>query len=534
MFHAFPYTDYHELNLDWLIGRNGQCGFRLEVQGDYLRLINAKNEVVSQVKVHYADLALKDVDGRDIQTYIFSAGTAGDQLVFTHGDNTVTSITIPFATKAAEDVQGKDILDYAYNLSISGDKLRIVKGDGNAVELTIPFATKASTDTEGKDITTYAASLEVDGNTLILRDSKGRQLNQITVPYATNAGTAAEANHAATADEALEAGHADTADVAAEADLATNAYNAVQTVTVSGDNMLFTTYGGQVFTIQAPYAVKAQKDDNGNNIKTTYIANVSLDENTGEISFFDGVGNVIATLTPTASVATRDTYNNLIADYIKSIVVTQDSDYVTVTHGTGTVDSIQIDYSRRAWKDTNNNVIKNYYVSWLTCVEDVEDGHWKLVMWNGDNPRAEIGRVEVYAYAAQVDVNEKALTSYVAEVSVDENDSTKINIKDGEDNSLNVISGSVTSTPAGTISASASGTAVTLTSGTLPSKASDSYTAPSWTYNSGSKTLEYNSGSFTEGVFSAGTFPVIDTVTDPSVTATFTGTQSTDSVDFND
>lgn len=514
MFHAFPYTDYHELNLDWLIGQNGQCGFRLEVQGDYLRLINARSEVVSQVKIHYADLALKDVDGRDIQTYIFSAGTAGDQLVFTHGDNTVTSITIPFATKAAEDVQGKDILDYAYNLSISGDKLRIVKGDGNAVELTIPFSVKASQDEFGKAIDTYAASLEVSGNTLILRDSKGRQLNQITVPYATNAGTADEANHASTADEALEAGHADTADLATEADLATNAYNAVQTVTVSGDNMLFTTYGGQVFTIQAPYSVKAQKDDNGNNIKTTYVANVSLDENTGEISFFDGVGNVIATLTPTASVATRDTYGNLIADYIKSIVVTQDSDYITVTHGTGTVDSIQIDYSRRAWKDTNNNVIKNTYVTTLECVEDVDDGHYKLVWYNGDTPIAEIGRCEIWAYKAQVDINNKDLTSYVANVAVDGSDSTKVKVIDGSNNVLNTINGTVTSTPAGTVSASASGTAVTLTSGTLPSASYDSVT----------QTL----------TFDFGAFPTVDTVTDPTVAATFSGTQSTENVDFND
>lgn len=538
MFHAFPYTDYHELNLDWLIGQNGQCGFRLEVQGDYLRLINARSEVVSQVKIHYADLALKDVDGRDIQTYIFSAGTAGDQLVFTHGDNTVTSITIPFATKAATDVQGKDILDYAYSLSISGDKLRIVKGNGDAVELTIPYSIKASQDEDGKVISTYAAELGIDGNDIVLRDAKGRQLNKITVPYATNAGTADEANHAATADEALEAGHADTADVAAEADLATNAYNAVQTVAISGDNMTFTTYGGQVFTIQAPYAVKAQKDDNGNVIKTTYVANVSQNIQTGEMSFLDGAGNVITTLTPTSNVAANDSYGNLIADYIKSLTVTQNSDYITVTHGTGATDSIQIDYSRRAWKDTNDNVIKNTYVSYLDVQQDVEDGKYKLFFYNGDTPRAAIGSCEIVSVTAEQDVNGKELTSYVAEVSVDDSDPTKVNVIDGDSNSLNIISGSVTSTPSGTINASAtvSGTAVTLTSGTAPSKAADSYTPSSCTYNSNTETIEFTAGSFTEGAFSAGSYPTIDTVTNPtvSISATFSGTQSTNSVDFSD
>ena len=57
---------------------------------------------------------------------------------------------------------------------------------------------------------------------------------------------------------------------------------------------------------------------------------------------------------------------------------------------------------------------------------------YKIVWYNGDIPRAEIGRCEVWAYKAQVDVNEKALTSYVAEVSVDDVDNTKINIKDGD------------------------------------------------------------------------------------------------------
>lgn len=538
MFHDFPYTDYHELNLDWLVGRNGQCGFRLEVQGNYLRLINAKNEVVSQVLVHYAETALKDVDGRDIQTYIFSSSVSGDNLVFVHGDNTVTTITVPFATKASTDVQGKDLLNYIYNISISGDKLRITKGDGDAVELTIPFATKALNDADGKEISTYAASLEVDGDNLILRDAKGRLLNSITVSYALEAGHADSADEALEADHATEADHAETADSADEATLATDATNAIETVTISGDNMLFTTYGGQVFTIQSPYAVKAQKDDNGNTIKTTYVANVTQDIQTGELSFLDATGHVITTLTPTSNMAARDSYNNLIADYIKTLTVEQGSDYITVTHGTGDTDTITIDYATRAWKDTNNNVIKNTYVTYLDVQQDVEDGRYKLFFYNGDTPRAAIGSVELIADAAVYDPNGKELTSYVAEVSVDENDNTKINIIDGGANSLNIISGSVTSTPSGSVSASAtvSGTAVTLTAGTLPSKSADSYTAPSWAYNSGSKTLEYNNGSFTEGAFSAGTFPTIDTVTDPniSVTATFTGTQSTDNVDFSD
>ena len=500
MFHDFPYTDYHELNLDWLMRCCGKgLGLKLELQGNYLRLVNSKNEVVSQVLVHYADTALQDIDGRDIQTYIFSAGVSGDNLVFVHGDNSVTTITLPFATKASKDVQGKDLLDYVYTVSVSGDKLKITKGDGDVVELTIPFAVKASTDTDGKDITTYAASLGVDGNTIVLRDAKGRQLNQITVPYATAAGTADEATHADDADhadEADEATHALDADAADYATLSTDATNAVENIVISGDQLIATTYGGQQFALTIPYAIKAQKDDAGNVIKTTYVANVAQDSQTGEITFYDATGTAITSLVPTASVATYDSYNNLIADYIKSLAVSQGSDYITVTHGTGAVDSIKVDYANRAWKDTNDNVIKNFYVSWLTCVEDVDDGHWKLVMWNGDTPRAEIGRVEVYAYAAQCDVNGKALTSYIANVDINANNNPIF--LDGENNQVAGISGSVTSTPAGSVS-------VSLSSGTLPSAS----------YDSGTQTLTFNPGAF----------PTVSS-------ASFTGTQATDPVVF--
>lgn len=538
MFHDYPYSDYHELNLDWLMRNCGNLELKLDVQGNYLRLINKKGEIVSSVLVHYADTALQDIDGRDIQTYIFSSSVSGDNLVFVHGDNSVTTITVPFATKASQDVQGKDLLNYAYSLSISGDKLRITKGTGDSVELTIPFAVKASQDEFGKAIDTYAASLEADDDTIILRDSKGRLLNQITVPYATAAGTAEEAAHAVEADSALTADHADEADSADYATLATNATNAVQTVTISGNNMIFTTYGGQQFTVQAPFAVKANQDDNGNVIKNTYVASVSQDINTGEMSFLDATGQLITKLTPLSTSAARDSYNNLIADYIKSLTVAQDSDYITVEHGTGSTDTITVDYSRRAWKDTNDQVIKNTYVTYLECAEDVEDGKWKLFFYNGDNPRAAIGSCEIVSVTAEQDVNGKELTSYVAEVSVDANDSTKVNIIDGDSNSLNVISGSVTLTPSGNISASgtASGVGVTLTAGTLPSKAADSYTAPTFTYDVATETLIFTAGSFTEGAFSAGAFPTVDSVTDPTITVTakFTGTQSTNNVDFND
>lgn len=540
MFHEFPYTDFHELNLDYLFRCCGKgLGLKLDVQGDYLRLVNKKdNSVVSQVKVHYSDTALTDVDGNPIKSYLLTAGTSGDYLIFTHGDGQVTSITVPYAEKSKYDINGHEVEDYVYNVQVAGDKVRITKGDGTITDITIPFATKAATDVNSKDLTTYAASIEVDGNTVVLRDSMGRELDRITVAYATKALQDVDSDpiketyaHALTTGTttiilrdkvgnvlseitvpyATEASHADEAD---HATLADDATNAIEQVEIIGDQIIFTTFGGDQFTITCPYAVKANKDDLGNIIKNTYVADVDQDTQTGELIFKDALGNEICSLIPTSRKATYDSYENLIADYIKSIVADNQSDYVTVTHGTGDTDSIKINYSEHAYMDTNDQVIKNYYITWLTCVEDVDDGHYKIVMWNGDIPRAEIGRFEVWAYKAQVDVNERALTSYVGGVIVDEDDDTKINVLDGEDNPKNVIMAQVNTRPSGTITASASGTAVTLTSGTLPS----------CTYDAGTETITFN----------AGAFPTVDTVTDPSISATFAGDLATDDIFFTD
>lgn len=587
MFHQFPYTDFHELNLDYLMKCCGKgMGLRLDLQGDYLRLVNQRNEVVSQVKVHYADTALTDIDGKPIQTYIFDAGVDGTHIVFTHGDNTITSITVPYSETAAKDVQNKNILDYVYGISVAGDAIRITKGDATVIDITVPYAVKASNDAEGKDITTYAATLEVDGDELVLRDSKGRQLSritveyavkakedidgddikstygnslvagtttvkmlakdltllsEITVPYATMALTDTDGN--AFLSDYVTALVVDGQRIGVEAHdgtrlstitvpfatLATDATNAIETIQIIGDQMVFTTFGGQNFAITAPYAVKAQKDDLGNTIKNTYIASVVNDEEDGSLIFYDAVGNIIANLIPTVHKASHDYYNNLIADYIKSIVVDNQSNYVLATHGTGTVDSLVINYSNTAWKDTNNNVIKNTYIKYMECVEDVDDGHFKLVCYDGDNPMAELFRVELKAYMAQVDVNERAITSYIGGVEVNDNDD--IDILDGEGNVVNTVYGAVGFTPTGDIT----GTTVTLGTtteevidsvGTLPSKTADSYTpgskaadsytpgskaadvfvAPSLSYDSQTEELTFNPGSFTEGVYTPGSF----------------------------
>ena len=386
IFDKYSYTDFHEMNLDYILKlARESMGLHLEVAGDRLQLKNAAGDIISNVLITYAEKALTDVDGNPIKSYIISGTTDASHVIFQRANGESVSITVPYAVKATQDNAGHDIVDYIISASVAGDKLRYVKGDGTVVEVTCPFATKASTDTNGKDITTYAATLASENDKLVLRDSQGRLLSQVTVEYA------------------IEAGHADASD------LATNATNAIQSVTIDGNEIKFTTYGGVTTSITCPYAVKAQKDDLGNVIKTTYIASVVNDAQTGKLQFLDAMGNIIVELLPTVDKATHDSYNNLIADYIKAIAVSSNSNYVTVTHGTGDTDTITIHYSEVAWKDTNGNVIKNTYVKRMEIVEDPANSDtYYIVAYNGDTPEAETFRMKLVTvtYDAQaMDVN---------------------------------------------------------------------------------------------------------------------------------
>lgn len=578
MFHNYPYTTYYS-DIDKMCKCCKAVGLHLDTHGDYLRLISDKDgSVISAVKVTYADTALTDVDGNPIKSYLISAGTNGTHIVFTKGDNEVISFEVPFAKTASKDVQEKDILDYVYGVSISGDKVRITNGDGTVYELTIPFATKAATDVEGKDLTTYAATLTVDGRELVLSDSKGRELSRITVPYAVKAkedvdgddikstyvnsatqtnttikllakdGTVLDEetiNYSITSLKDTDGNlflsdyaekivvDADGKRIGVEAHdgtrlatitvpfatLATDATNAVENIQVSGDQILFTTYGGQTFSITAPYAVKAQKDDQGNTIKSTYFAGVSNDTDAGTITFYDALGQVLATIQN--GVITRaiyDNYDNPLAGYIKAIQATAGSDYLAATHGDGTVDSIKVDYSERAWKDTNNNVIKNTYVKRLAIAQDPDDGQWKLFAFNGDNPEALLYALVITAEKAYKDVNGRNLTSYVGDVEVDDIDDTKILVKDGESTLIRDISGTVTVTPSGTVTAPD----ITLgtvdiyemsDAGTLPSKAADTYTPAVVNYDATTQNLSVDLASFTEGAFDPGTLPTASQIT---------------------
>lgn len=415
LFNEYPYTDFHEMNLDFILRlAKDSMGLHLDTQGNSLVLKNANDQVVSNVTVTYADKALKDAEGNEITTYIMNVESSGTAVVFTRGDGTTKTIVVPYATKALNDKDDKAIEDYVYNAQISGDKLRITKGDGTVIDLTIPFATKSQTDVNGKAITTYAANLVVDGDKIRLNDATGTQIASITVPYAVKASQDSDGN--VINSSYASSLRADTTTISLIAKdgsvlnsiavpVATHSLNGIETVTISGNQVIFSTYDGQTTTITAPYAVKATQDDLGNVIKTSYVADVVQDAQNGEITFKDATGGTICTLMPTAASAIEDDYGNEIADYIKTILVSQNSNYVTVTHGTGVTDTIIIHYAEVAWKDTNGNVIKNTYVKRESIIESpANSGVYYLVCYNGDTPEAELFRIKLVTVAYD-DVN---------------------------------------------------------------------------------------------------------------------------------
>ena len=533
MYHEYPYTTYFH-DIDKMCNACHKAGYRLEVSGDYLKLIDGKGNVISNVQISYAEKALTDVDGTPIRAYIVSAAAGESTLVFQHGDDSVTTITVPFSTKSKEDIYGVDLTSYLKTVQVSGDKIHFTNGDGTSYELVMPFSIKAATDINNKDLTTYAATLATDGDELVLKDSQNRELaritpnyalraladddgdpiestygndlvegtttimlkakdgtllDEITVPFSSKSLSDTDGNRFLSdyAEKIVVDGDGRRIGVEAHdgtrlatitvpfATLATDATNAIETVQIVGDQIIFTTHGGINYSIISPMAIKAQKDDNGNTIKTTYIANVDNDASTGALRFYDALGNIIVTLTPTVTQATEDNLGNVISDYIKAVVADPQSDYIVFTHGDGDTDTITVPYSLRAWKDSLGQPIQNTYLTLITIEPDEDDPTViDLVGWNGDIPRAKVFATPLNDLFGDLAFKDSVEATY---------------------------------TPAGTVTSTASGTAVTLTAGTLPN----------CSYDSTTQTLTFN----------AGVFPTVDTVTDPTVTSTFAGTAAT-------
>ena len=295
---------------------------------------------------------------------------SGNQILLKTADNTIVSaITAPYAASAGS--------------ANTASSASYASSAGNAASAT--YATSAGSAATATNATNAANATKADFAT-----TAGSATSADNATYATTAGSATNATNAVNAQTAA---YAETTGNVEHAD------KAIESVTLNGNYFRFTAYDGTVMELAAPYAVKASRDSSANFINQTYVANVV--DNNGTLEFKNAQGDTIVSLIPSVTQAVTDSYGNTIADYVKAVSVESGSDYVTIDHGTGTAETLQIPYSEKAWKDTNGNVIKNTYIKRLEIVTDPNDGHKKLVAYNGDNPEAELFRIPVEAYKAQ-------------------------------------------------------------------------------------------------------------------------------------
>lgn len=301
------------------------------------------------------------------------------------------------------------------HMEISGNQLILKTADGTIVSsVTVHYAEEAGHASTATSATSAASATNATNAQNATYATNAAHAS--TADSATVAATANQANSATTATSATNADYATTAGTATTATRATSAATADYATTTGnvehadkafesveniGVGLKFTTYDGTDKYIVVDHANAALTDYDNRIIGRTYVSQVVEGDN-GQIIFKTPYNDVVATITPTSASAASDTYGNTIADYVKTISAPNDSNYVTVSHGTGTAETLTVNYSNQAWKDTNGNVIKNTYVKDLECVEDENDGHYKLVAYNGDNPQAELFRIEIKAYSAQI------------------------------------------------------------------------------------------------------------------------------------
>lgn len=383
-----------------------------------------------------------------------------NDMIFDYPHTDLHSVNLDYILKIVRENAG-------LHLEVSGNQLLMKTADNTIISaITIPYSTEAgSANTASSASYASTAGSAASAQYAATAGTATTATNATNAAHATTADTATTATSAttaATATNATSAAHATTADSATTAASAAyaettgsveHAEKAFETVGTNGDFLTFTTYDDTTSLIKAPFAAKAQKDNLGNVINSTYIANVANDN--GALKFMDAQGNTIVSVTPTIANAAKDSYGNTIADYVNAIAVSSNSNYVTVTHGTGTADTLTIHYSETAWKDTNGNVIKNTYIKRLEIITDPNDGHKKLVAYNGDNPEAELFRFEIEAYSAQTAANASraayadyatsagtaaSSTGSISSITTpsDESDSFTINNGDGTEKRINI------------------------------------------------------------------------------------------------
>ena len=190
MYHEYPYSTYYD-DIDEICRVCRDLGLRLEVKNDYLRLIDKKGNILSNVQISYAEKARYDYSGHFITSYIINIGADAHKLVINHGDGSVSTVTVPYAEEA------QTALDCIVELQSNEDGIFYRFGNGSN-GLVIPgYATRAKYSAKERDIDEFAVDLVVDGDYISLKDNYNTVLSKIIPTLAMKATNDADGNEPA-------------------------------------------------------------------------------------------------------------------------------------------------------------------------------------------------------------------------------------------------------------------------------------------------------------------------------------------------
>ena len=295
--YQYPYTDFHEINLDYILKLCRETlGLHLEVVDNKLQLKNELGEIISNVTISYATEA-GHADSAD------SATTARNAQHATTADSATTAASATTATTAD-------------------------------IATTAAHASTADSATEA----THAATAD-QATRATLATSATEATHAGTADYATSAGsatTAQSATSATTAATATEAAHATSADNATLATRATNAVNDengnrlisnyISRVVADHTGILtFYAKDGSVLATITPVAQSATEDSEGNVISTA-VYNVIQNSQSDYLIVEHGDGTSETITINYADKAWKDTANNIIKNvYFKRVEIVYDS-----------------------------------------------------------------------------------------------------------------------------------------------------------------------------------------------------------------
>lgn len=300
----------------------------------------------------------------------------------THGDylrlindkdgSVISAVKVSYADTALTDVDGNPIKTYLISAGTNGTHLVFTKGNNEVISFEVPFAQTAAKDVQDKDILDYVYGVSISGNKVRITNGDGT-VYELTVPFATAAAETVDGYDLTMLACAL--------------------------VTDGNELVLKDTKGNELSRITPNFAVKAQKDVDGDDIKSTYANSMTQTATTLKLLAKDGTVLDEETINY-ATTSLKDTDGNLfLSDYAEKIVVDGDSKRIGVeahdgtrlatitvpfatlaTDATNAVENVQVigdqivlttyggqtfaitaPYAIKAQKDDLNNTIKNTY-----------------------------------------------------------------------------------------------------------------------------------------------------------------------------